>query len=501
MPGRSRVCLAVGAAGLAAPTVLAFFAGGYFTTDRLWALAVSWVVLAVAALASPRPLPRSLGGRLAIGGLAALAVWVGLSITWAPIKLFAQNDLERLLLYATALVSAAALLRDRPLARAVEPALAAGTLVVIGYGLSGRLLPGLIDLAVSRSANGRLEQPLTYWNAMGALGAVGFVLSVRIAGDAARHAPMRIAAAAATVPLGVGIYLTFSRGALLAVATGLLALLLLQPTRAQARAAALAVLAAGAAAVPIGLLASVRTLGGGAGTREAQGAVAFAVLAAVVLAAALAARRWIVPDGRGEERVGLARRIERRWGASPRRGRRAALIAGAALALLVALALAAGVENRPSPASSATASPTRLGSLDSNRYEYWKVAARAFADHPLIGLGSSGFRVAWQRERPIPEPAADAHSLYIETFAELGLVGAAALAAFLAGLGLSGAAARRRHPRLVAGWIAALAAFAVHAALDWDWEMPALSLVALLLAGALIAAGDEPPGGDEPAAA
>jgi len=32
----------------------------------------------------------------------------------------------------------------------------------------------------------------------------------------------------------------------------------------------------------------------------------------------------------------------------------------------------------------------------------------------------------------------------------------------------------------------------VHAGLDWDWEMPAVSLVALLLAGALIAWSEAP---------
>ena len=31
----------------------------------------------------------------------------------------------------------------------------------------------------------------------------------------------------------------------------------------------------------------------------------------------------------------------------------------------------------------------------------------------------------------------------------------------------------------------------VHCGVDWDWEMPALTLVALVLAGLLIAAGDE----------
>ena len=35
-----------------------------------------------------------------------------------------------------------------------------------------------------RSAAGRLDQPLTYWNATGALAALGLVLCARVAGDA-----------------------------------------------------------------------------------------------------------------------------------------------------------------------------------------------------------------------------------------------------------------------------------------------------------------------------
>ena len=78
------------------------------------------------------------------------------------------------------------MLRAPPAQRAVEPALAAGTLIVIGYGLSERLLPGLLHFARSVSAQGRLEQPLTYWNAMGELAAIGFVLAARLAGDRSR---------------------------------------------------------------------------------------------------------------------------------------------------------------------------------------------------------------------------------------------------------------------------------------------------------------------------
>ena len=50
----------------------------------------------------------------------------------------------------------------------------------------------------------------------------------------------------------------------------------------------------------------------------------------------------------------------------------------------------------------------------------------------------------------------------------------------------------RAHRATAAGLAAGLAAWAFHAGLDWDWEMPAVSLPALLLAAAAIAWGDEP---------
>ena len=128
----------------------------------------------------------------------------------------------------------------------------------------------------------------------------------------------------------------------------------------------------------------------------------------------------------------------------------------------------------------------------SNRYDYWRVAFEEFGDNPIRGAGSGAFRVDWLRERTVLDPAKDAHSLYIETLGELGLVGAAILAALIVGLAVAARRAFRRVPVQAAGAIAALSVFAVHAGLDWDWEMPAVSLVALLCAGALIAWSEGP---------
>jgi O-antigen ligase len=85
----------------------------------------------------------------------------------------------------------------------------------------------------------------------------------------------------------------------------------------------------------------------------------------------------------------------------------------------------------------------------------------------------------------------DAHSLELETAAELGIVGLALLALMLGGVVAGAVVALRRTPAAAIGPVAALTVWAAHSALDWDWEMPALTLVAVLLAGMLLAATDE----------
>jgi O-Antigen ligase len=466
--------LAAGAL-LAGPTVIAFFSGGYFDQPREIAGIAAWALVIVGAVLSPRPFPRRWPGLLALGALAGLTGWVALSIDWAPLAGAAQDDAQRLGLYLGALVAAIALLGPRPAARWVEPALAAGVFVVIAYALSGRLLPDLVPMTHSRTALGRLEQPLTYWNAMGVLSALGFVLAVRVAGDGTREARTRALAAAITPPLAVGVYLSFSRGALAAVAVGLVVLLALAPTRRQARVVGVALAIGVIAAVAAGLLPAVRALHGGAGAKTAEGAAMLVILLVLMLVAATATVWLSRAEETGRLRSGRLRLPRPRL-----------VIAGCLILLIGATLGAAAIEQRPgTPGAGATTA--RFASVKSNRYDYWRVALEEFADHPLRGAGSGAFRVDWLRKRTVFDPAKDAHSLYIETLGELGLVGFALLAALFVGVGAAARRAFRLLPGQAAGPIAALAVFAVHAGLDWDWEMPAVSLVAILLAGALIA--------------
>jgi O-antigen ligase len=114
------------------------------------------------------------------------------------------------------------------------------------------------------------------------------------------------------------------------------------------------------------------------------------------------------------------------------------------------------------------------------------VALRAFAAEPIHGVGAGGWAVRWLEHRHISESAQDAHSLELQTLAELGLVGFALLLTFVGGVGLAARDARRVAPVLAGGPIAGLVVYLAHSPLDWDWEMPAVTLIALVLAGAVI---------------
>ena len=471
-----RWVLVVGAmALLALPTVLAFFSGGFFDKPRLFAAIAAWVVVGLVALVSPQPLPRSRSGRLAMLGLFLLCAWVALSFAWAPLGWRAEDDEQRLLLYLGFLIAGVALLRAPQMRRWVEPAIALGAFLVIAYGLAERLLPRLIHLASSGTAAGRLEQPLTYWNAEGLLGAIGVVLAVHIAGDPGRERWLRSAAAAAGVTLGLGVYLSYARGALGAVAVGLVVLLALAPDlRPTLRAIVTICGAAAIAAVVASDLSTVKSLStrdAGEGIEMLVALVALAVAAAVI-APSVSARPIRLPS----------------LGAS-----RPATVLGISVTLLVVGGLVlAATEGKPEGTSPAPgANPGRLGSIDSNRYRYWEEAGTTFTDHPLIGIGSGGFQVEWLKIRNRADASGDAHSLYLETAAELGVVGVVILLLFLGGV--AGAVVRlyRAHRGPAAGLAAGLAAWAFHAGLDWDWEMPAVSLPALLLAAAAIAWSDD----------
>jgi len=122
---------------------------------------------------------------------------------------------------------------------------------------------------------------------------------------------------------------------------------------------------------------------------------------------------------------------------------------------------------------------------------FWRAGLAIFVDHPLTGTGPGTFgsvHAAYQRD--VRYYARDAHSLYVQTAAEQGIMGLAALAALLGALGTTWISALRASRRtraypLVVGIGLGLTAFFVHSGLDMDWMFPANPAMAMVMAGAL----------------
>ena len=107
------------------------------------------------------------------------------------------------------------------------------------------------------------------------------------------------------------------------------------------------------------------------------------------------------------------------------------------------------------------------------REHYWRAAAREAQSQPVLGGGAGTFVNWWVRERDVPLQTDEAHSLYVETLAELGPLG---LALVLAVFAIPLATARR--PELAAG----VAVYAIGATLDFDWELAAVTVPAIVVA-------------------
>jgi O-antigen ligase len=120
-----------------------------------------------------------------------------------------------------------------------------------------------------------------------------------------------------------------------------------------------------------------------------------------------------------------------------------------------------------------------------DRPAYWRAAASDASAHPFVGSGAGSFGDYWLVHRPISAYVQDAHSLYLETAAELGVVGLALLGCALL-VPLATAVATRRQPHVPVA-TAAYVTFLVHAGLDWDWEMPATTFAGLACGAALLA--------------
>ena len=112
----------------------------------------------------------------------------------------------------------------------------------------------------------------------------------------------------------------------------------------------------------------------------------------------------------------------------------------------------------------------------------------------MFGRGAGSYQSWWMEHASLPLFVRDAHSLWLETLAELGLVGLLLLliafgTAFVAAIARMGRLGQDRP--LVAAMAGVLAAFVVAAGIDWMWELSIVGLVAIVALGILVGRATE----------
>ena len=472
--------------------------GGYDPTAWGWSvLTFAWLA-GIAFLVAGRGAVSRIE-LVFLAGLALLVAWTALSIAWTSNVEASVLEVQRGLVYVFGTLAALLIVRRR----AVAPLLAglvAGTTWLALQALADRLSPD-VPAGVRVLFQDRIEGALGYANGFGLLCVLGGLLALGCAVHG--RSPAGRAAAAAVLPvLLTTTYFTFSRGAALAIAAGLLAAVAIDRRRLALLTAGAIIALPSAAAVWLASRAPALTSSRASVDRIAdEGRTLALELLGLTVASALLA----VVVGLVASRVRVPRGARRAYGAV------LACVAVAALAGVVIdqggpaeLAERAynGVNKDKLPADQTEANDlnSRLVSIGTTpRVNYWRVAWDVHEAHPWIGAGAGTYEQFWLRDRPIGEPARDAHSLYLETLAQLGWPGLLLLVGMLA-LPLAAAAHARGEP-LVAGALGAYVAYLVHTGVDWDWEMPVLTLFALLCAAALFAAARDPDAGARPAIA
>lgn len=485
-----RVANAVGvtAAMLLAPAAvvyLSFNAGGFFPVAPGIVAIVFAQALLVRTMAADRPF-EGIDWRLGIPvvAFALLAAWQLASALWSHAPARAIDEYDRTLLYVLVFAFYGSMAADPARVRWLIRGLALGIAAVCAIAFVSRALPHVWPTQLVYATN-RLSYPLTYWNAEGMLATVGLILAFHLTCDRDEHWIVRVLAACALPGIAATLLFTFSRGALGVALVGLVAYAFL------ARPSSLLTgLVATAAPVAVALRSAydATLLAGNDPTSTPaviQGHHVALTVGACTLAAGLIRAALLVPD-RWLARLHAALTARRRLppGGVP--------VATAAVAIVIAVALGGvGFAHREysrfvnggGPQSSLTRD--RLTDpFNDSRLPLWRLGLDAFRAQPLRGDGAGTYQVYFLQHRPNISPVVDAHSLYIQILAESGGVGLALLLVVLLGI-LVLLAGRIRGPNraLYAVLFAVALAWAIHSGIDWDWQMPAVTLWLFALAG------------------
>jgi hypothetical protein len=484
--------------------------------------------LVVAGAVILTPAARRAYGLWPVALLLAFTALTTLSVVWSVQPDSSWQNAGLMLAYSAVFGAAVALARAAPTRwPAVLGGVTLAAVIVCGYALLTKVFPAWLD---AHDTYARLQAPYGYWNATGLTAAMGVIGCIWLGARRAGHALLSALAYPAMGLLLVTLMLAYSRGALVALALGLVLWFCIVPLRL--RGAAVLLISAIGAGLVVAWDFSRHALSAESVALHAR-VTAGRQLGALLLALLVVLMIVGVAIGffRGRRTLSLLTR------------RRAGAVSLSILALAViacAGALAAShrgltgsishsvhtLTNTHAPVPPNT--PGRLTAIGSVRARYWNEALKIFQAHPILGAGARSYGTARLRYRTEDLEAKDAHGFVVQTLADLGLVGLAiALALLAAWLAAAGRATHPFNRRWTSwrelssvgwnaiGWraiearsaadgeqlaytpervgmlcmLCLVVVFGVHSTVDWTWFVPGDACVALLCAGWLAGRG------------
>lgn len=481
--------IAVAVAVAAAVFALSYANGGFAPTTRSYAAIAAWWLLGIGAAIGVASAWAGISrlALVAVGLLSAFTIWILISVNWASDVERTFEQFNQVSLYVAIFVIATVISRIVP-AYVLVSGVALALSAIAGVALVSRFFPSVFGtqpgLNELPTLINRLSFPLGYWNGLGIEVAIAYPLLLSIM--ASRRSRVASALAAFPLPLLAAVmYLTSSRGAFVAAAVAVVAFLALTPRRWPVVAAI--VVAAAAGAVSVATLVHKKSLVNGltnTAVGDQQGHRAALVIG---LACILTSLVWL----------GLMELGKRVPTPAPAVGRATAI--AAAVLVVVAIVLSHPVskfdafKSTASNSSGSTVTTSHLlSSSGSGRWQFWGAAISEFKAHPLNGGGAGSWGAWWLEHGSLARSGfftQYAHSLYLESLAELGIIGLLLIGGFVV---VAVVGAVRSALALGSSEIAAAAAcgiaFFVAAAYDWVWQLSGIALVGVGMLGIALGA-------------